>query len=149
MLAVRLSSLGRIRKMSSKPKQTAQQKELELITIEREKQLRVENARETTKAFSDSIAFRKKLRGIFSLLSAGFVGFPKLGSGGGRVFGSAGGGTGGGGGAGSIGGGRGVGGLGGFGSSGGGASAGGGGGSGGGGGGAGGGRGGRTSSGLR
>lgn len=66
--------------MSSKPKQTAQQQELERISIEREKQLRVENARETTKAFSDNLAFRKKLRGIFSLLSNGFKGF-KLGAG--------------------------------------------------------------------
>ena len=62
--------------MSSKPKQTEQQKELERITIEREKQLRVENARETTKTFSDNLAFRKKLRGIFSLLSGSFQGFP-------------------------------------------------------------------------
>lgn len=74
--------------MSSKPKQSAQSKELERIQIEREKQLRVENARQTTKAFSDNIAFRKKLRGIFSLLSAGFAGFPRgLGAGGGRQFG--------------------------------------------------------------
>ncbi len=61
--------------MSSKSKQTAQQKELEAITIEREKELRVENARETTKTFSDNMAFRKKLRGIFSLMSSGFGGF--------------------------------------------------------------------------
>ena len=120
--------------MSSKPKQSAASQELERSSIEREKQLRVENARETTRAFSDSIAFRKKLRGIFSLLSGGFQGFPKgLGSGGGRVF-SSGGGSSGGGGAGSIGGGRGLGGLGRFGGSGGGASSGGGGGGGGGGG---------------
>ena len=82
--------------MSSKPKQTAQQKELERISIEREKELRVENARQTTKAFSDNLAFRKKLRGIFSLLSAGFKGFPAgLGVSG---TGGAGGGSGGGGG---------------------------------------------------
>ena len=78
--------------MGSKPKQTAAQKELEQITIEREKQLRVENARETTKTFSDQIAFRKKLRGIFSLLSGGFKGFPStLGSSGGGGGGSSGG----------------------------------------------------------
>lgn len=63
--------------MSSKPKQTKQQKELERIQIERERQLRVENARQTTKAFSDNLAFRRKLRGIFSLLSGGFKGFPQ------------------------------------------------------------------------
>ena len=65
--------------MARKPKQTAQQKELERISIERERQLRVENARQTTKAFSDRIAFRKKLRGVFSLLSGGFKGFPSGG----------------------------------------------------------------------
>lgn len=61
--------------MSRKTKQTSQQKELEQISIERERQLRVENARQTTKAFSDNLAFRRKLRGIFSLLSGGFKGF--------------------------------------------------------------------------
>lgn len=61
-----------------KPKQTAAQKELERISIERERQLRVENARQTTKAFSDNVAFRRKLRGVFSLLSSGgFKGFPQ------------------------------------------------------------------------
>jgi hypothetical protein len=63
--------------MSSKPKQSAESKELERIAIEREKQLNVENARQTTRAFSDQVAFRKKLRGIFSLLSGGFTGFPQ------------------------------------------------------------------------
>lgn len=62
--------------MSSKPKQTAAQKELERIAIERERQLRVENARQTTRAFSDNLAFRRKLRGIFSMMSGGFKGFP-------------------------------------------------------------------------
>jgi hypothetical protein len=66
--------------MSNKPKQTKQQKELERISIERERQLRVENARQTTKAFSDNLAFRRKLRGIFSLLSGGFQGFPNSNS---------------------------------------------------------------------
>lgn len=66
--------------MSRKPKQTAQQKELEQISIERERQLRVENARQTTKTFSDNLAFRRKLRGIFSLLSGGFKGFQSSGS---------------------------------------------------------------------
>jgi len=65
--------------MSNKPKQTKQQKQLENISIERERQLRVENARQTTKAFSDNLAFRRKLRGIFSLLSGGFKGFPSGG----------------------------------------------------------------------
>ena len=68
--------------MSSKPKQSAASKNLEQLSIERERQLRVENARETTKAFSDNLSFRKKLRGIFSLLSGGFKGF--LGSSGGQ-----------------------------------------------------------------
>ena len=71
--------------MSSKPKQSEESRKLEQMAIEREKQLRVENARETTKAFSDNLAFRQKLRGIFSLLSGGFKGFTsKLGVGGGR-----------------------------------------------------------------
>jgi len=87
--------------MSSKPKQTAQQKELERLSIERERQLRVENARQTTKAFSDNLAFRKKLRGIFSLLSGGFSGF--LGSSG-AAAGGGGGGAGAAGGGGSSGG---------------------------------------------
>ena len=98
--------------MSSKPKQSAESKELERIAIEREKQLRVENARETTRAFSDNLAFRKKLRGIYSLLSGGFKGFPRgLGAGGalgvaaGGVPGGVGGSGGGYGGAGSGGGG--------------------------------------------
>jgi len=60
---------------SSSPKQTPAQKELERISIERERSLRVENARQTTKVFSDNIAFRKKLRGTFALLSNGFKGF--------------------------------------------------------------------------
>lgn len=69
--------------MSNKPKQSAESKELERIAVEREKELRVENARQTTRAFSDNLAFRKKLRGIFSLLSGGFKGFPRgLGAGG-------------------------------------------------------------------
>ncbi len=62
--------------MSSKPKQSKQSKELERIQIERERQLRVERARETTRAFSDNLAFRRRLRGIFSLMSGGFKGFP-------------------------------------------------------------------------
>lgn len=77
--------------MSSKPKQTAAQKELERISIERERQLRVENARQTTKVFSDNLAFRNKLRGIFSLLSGGFKGF--LGSSGASAGGGGGGGS--------------------------------------------------------
>jgi len=74
--------------MGSKPKQSAESQELERIAIEREKQLRVENARQTTRAFSDNIAFRKKLRGMFSLLSGGFKGFPKGAGGGGSSGGS-------------------------------------------------------------
>ena len=66
--------------MSSKSKPTKRQKELEKIQVERERELRVERARETTRAFSDQIAFRRRLRGIFSLLSSGFKGFPSGGS---------------------------------------------------------------------
>ena len=65
--------------MNTKPKQTVQQKQLEEMPIERERELRVENARQTTRAFSDNVAFRKKLRGMFSLLSGGFKGFPGSG----------------------------------------------------------------------
>ena len=61
--------------MSRSPKPTEAQKKLEQIQIERERQLRVENARQTTRQFDDQIAFRRKLRGIFSLLSDGFTGF--------------------------------------------------------------------------
>lgn len=73
---------------SSKPKPSKQQKELETIQIERNRQLRVENARETTKTFSDNIAFRRRLRGVFSLLSGGFGGFPGSGSGANTQLGS-------------------------------------------------------------
>ncbi len=99
-------------------KQTPAQKELERISIERERQLRVENARQTTKVFSDQLAFRKKLRGVFSLLSNGFKGF--LGSSG--PFSGGGAGSGGAGtvAGGAAGGGTGVGGLGGTGGGGGG-----------------------------
>ena len=62
--------------MKTSIKQTPAQKQLESQSIERERQLRVENARQTTKAFSDNLAFRRKLRGIFSVLSGGFKGFP-------------------------------------------------------------------------
>ena len=79
--------------MNNKPKRTKAQIELERISVERERQLNVEKARESTRAFSDNIAFRKKLRGVFSLLSGGFGGFPKLGSGGGRDGGGGGGGS--------------------------------------------------------
>ena len=61
--------------MSSGPSQSAESKALERAQVEREKQLRIENAKQTTKAFSDNIAYRKKLRGIFSLMSGGFGGF--------------------------------------------------------------------------
>lgn len=64
------------------PKPTPEQKQLEQIQIERERQLRVENARATTKQFDNQIQFRRKLRGIFSLLSSGFTGF---GGGGGNT----------------------------------------------------------------
>ncbi len=75
-----------------KPKQSAESRRLQEIQLEREKQLRIERARETSKAFSDNLAFRRKLRGIFSLLSGGFKGFPG-GTGGSGGAGSAGGGA--------------------------------------------------------
>jgi hypothetical protein len=90
LLVVRSFIPGGTTPMGSKPKQTAAQKELERISIEREKALRVENARQTTKVFSDNLAFRQKLRGIFSLLSGGFKGF--LGSSGASAGGGGGGG---------------------------------------------------------
>lgn len=61
--------------MASKPKKSKAEKQLQQISLERERELRVENARQTTKVFSDNIAFRRKLRGVFSLLSGGFKGF--------------------------------------------------------------------------
>jgi hypothetical protein len=62
--------------MGKAPGPSAESIELERMALEREKQLRVENAKEKTKTFSDNVAFRKKLRGVFALLSGGFSGFP-------------------------------------------------------------------------
>ena len=59
-----------------KSKPTPEQRHLERIQIERERQLRVENARETTRAFSEQLSFRRRLRGMLSLMSSGFKGFP-------------------------------------------------------------------------
>jgi hypothetical protein len=67
--------------MSRRNKQTPEQAQLEANQLERARELRVENARETTRAFDENIQFRRRLRGIFSLLSQGFVGFPGQGSG--------------------------------------------------------------------
>lgn len=61
--------------MVRKSKPTQEQKELAEMQKERERQLRVENARETTKSLSDQRAFRRRLRGFVSLLSNGFKGF--------------------------------------------------------------------------
>lgn len=61
--------------MKTKSKPTAEERKLQEIQIERERQLRVENARETTRAFSEQMAFRRKMRGVFSLMSSGFKGF--------------------------------------------------------------------------
>lgn len=61
--------------MKTKSTQTPEQKQLEQIAIERERRLRVENARETTKSMGDQLAFRRKMRGILSLISNGFKGF--------------------------------------------------------------------------
>lgn len=57
--------------------QTTQQKILERRQIERDRQLTVDRQRAQGKAFADELAFRKKLRGFYTLLSAGFKGFPK------------------------------------------------------------------------
>ena len=53
------------------------QKALEKRQLERERQLTVDRQRAQGRAFTDQLAFRKKLRGMWSLLSAGFQGFPK------------------------------------------------------------------------
>ena len=61
--------------MQKKPKVTKAQKQLEKSSVQREEQLRVERAREASKTFTDQMAFRKRMRGIFSLMSNGFQGF--------------------------------------------------------------------------
>ena len=71
-----------------KPKQSASELKLQEMSLERERKLRVENARETTAAFSDNIAFRRKLRGMFSLMSGGYKGFQSNPGGGGGVLGA-------------------------------------------------------------
>ena len=68
--------------MSSRNKQTPEQLHLQEQQLERARELRVENARETTRAFDENIQFRRRLRGVFSLLSNGFGGFPGQGGGG-------------------------------------------------------------------
>ena len=47
------------------------------MQVEQNRQLTVDRARAQTKAFTDQLAFRRKLRGIFSLMSGGFKGFPQ------------------------------------------------------------------------
>lgn len=49
------------------------------MQIEQNRQLTVDKARAQTKAFTDQLAFRRKLRGIFSLMSGSFQGFPQAG----------------------------------------------------------------------
>lgn len=61
--------------MVRKSQPTAEQRKLEQMQIERERTLRVEKAREESKSFSDQLAFRKRLRGFFSVMSGGFQGF--------------------------------------------------------------------------
>ena len=63
--------------MKTKSSPTPEERQLQQMQIERDKELRVENARETTRAFSEQMAMRRKMRGIFSLLSGGFKGFPQ------------------------------------------------------------------------
>lgn len=45
------------------------------MQVERMRQLNVENARQTTRNYSDNIAARRRLRGIMALMSKGFGGF--------------------------------------------------------------------------
>ena len=62
--------------MRTKSSPTAEERQLQTIQQERERELRVERARETTRAFSEQMAMRRKMRGIMSLMTAGFKGFP-------------------------------------------------------------------------
>ena len=59
------------------PKVTTQQKRLADSQEERERQLRVDQAKQENRQFEDQVAFRRRLRGVFSLLSSGFKGFSK------------------------------------------------------------------------
>lgn len=63
--------------MVKRQRMSAEQRQLQAAQIERERTLRVENARETTRAFDEQIAFRRRLRGIMSLMQGGFQGFGK------------------------------------------------------------------------
>lgn len=53
---------------------TSEQRKLEQNQIERTRELRVDAAREGSKNFQDQNAFRRRLRGIMSLMSGGFKG---------------------------------------------------------------------------
>ena len=57
------------------PGPTAEQRKLEANQLERQRELRVDSARETGKNFQEQNAFRRRLRGIVSLLSGSFKGF--------------------------------------------------------------------------
>jgi hypothetical protein len=55
---------------------TKTQRALEQRQLARERELTVDRQRAAARAFTDQIAFRRKLRGMWSLLSNGFKGFP-------------------------------------------------------------------------
>lgn len=62
--------------MKKTPQITPEQRKLEQAQVERMRELRVESARESAKNFADQNAFRRRLRGLVSLLgSGGFKGF--------------------------------------------------------------------------
>lgn len=60
----------------SKPKKSPEQQQLEENQLERAKELRVEQAKETNQSREDMIAFRNRMRGFRSLLSGTYRGFP-------------------------------------------------------------------------
>lgn len=58
-----------------KPKISAEQRSAMAVQQERERQLRIEKAREGERSMQDQVAFRRRLRGVTALLSKGFQGF--------------------------------------------------------------------------
>lgn len=61
--------------MTASSKESRASKDARKRSEERERELRVETARAQSKSFDDQLAFRRRLRGIFSLLQGGFKGF--------------------------------------------------------------------------
>ena len=62
-------------KTAKAPAPSAEDRALKKAQVTRMEELRVEGARETSKTLRDQMAFRRKLRGMFSLLSNDFKGF--------------------------------------------------------------------------